>query len=67
MQVNAKAIIEKIVNKTSFNWFFILYDNINFDKHVQDQQLHSRSIIVNNITGYICIMKIVEKDRKDNT
>lgn len=34
LQVNAKAVIEEIVNKTRFYRFFILYDNMNFYEYV---------------------------------
>lgn len=50
LQINAKAVIEQSVNKTQFHRFFILYDNMNFYKHVQDQQLHNRSALVNYTT-----------------
>lgn len=36
LPVNAKGIIQKIVKKTQFYHFFILYDNMNFYTHVLD-------------------------------
>lgn len=41
LQINAKAIIEEIINKILFHHFFILYNNINFYEHVWNQQLYN--------------------------
>lgn len=34
LKANIKAIIKKIVEKTRFHYFFILYDNIDFYEHI---------------------------------
>lgn len=67
MQVNAKAFIEKIANKTRFYRFFFLYDNINFYEHIRDQQLYNWSAIINYTAGYMYFMKTLEEGREDNT
>lgn len=67
LQINAKAIIEEIINKTRFYRFFILYNNINFYKHVWNQQLYNWSILINYTAGYIYFMKTSEEGEEDNT
>lgn len=67
LQLNAKAVIEKIVNKTRFHYFFILYDNMNFYEHVRDQQLYNWSALVNYTAKYICFIKTAEEGKEDDT
>ncbi len=67
LQINAKAVMQEIAEKTRFYRFFILYDNINFYEYVWDQQLHNRSVIVNYTARYICFIKTLEEGREDNT
>lgn len=67
LQVNAKAVMEEIANKTRFHRFYISYDNINFYEHVRDQRLHNWSAIVNYTAVYICFMKTPEEGREDDT
>lgn len=40
---------------------------MNFYEHVQDQQLHNRSAIVNYIAGYIYFIKTLEESKEDDT
>ncbi len=67
LQVNTKAIMEEIAEKTRFYRFFISYDNMNFYEYIRDQQLYNRSAIVNYTARYIYFMKTPEKSREDNT
>lgn len=67
MQINTKVVIEKYMNKTWFYHFFIFYDNMNFHKYIQDQQLHNCNIWVTYITRYIYFIKTLEKDKEDDT
>ncbi len=67
LSVNTKAIMEEIMEKTQFHRFLILYDNMNFYKHVRDQRLHNQSAIVNYTAEYICFRKTSEEDREDDT
>lgn len=67
LQINTKAVIEEIINKTLFHRFFILYNNINFYEYVWNQQLYNWSTLVNYTSGYIYFMKTSEEVEKDNT
>lgn len=38
------------------NHYHISFDNINFDKYIQDQYLYNKRQQLNYTTGYICLI-----------
>lgn len=62
LQINAKAVIDEIIEKTQTKHFFTLYDNLNFYENVQNQQLYNWSAFFSYIANYICFMKKPERN-----
>ena len=57
LNINAKAVMDTIVDKTRTCRFFISYDNMNVYEHSRDQRIHNRSVLLNYTAGYVCFMK----------
>lgn len=57
LQVNAKAIMEEILEKTQTQRFFISYNNMNLYENGRDQRIYNRNGLVSYTAGYICFMK----------
>lgn len=57
LNVNAKAVMDTIVDKIRTSRFFISYDNMNIYENTRDQRIHNRSALMNYTAGYICFMK----------
>ncbi len=67
LNINAKVVIDIIVEKTWTSRFFVLYNNMNIYKHAHDQRIHNQSALLNYITGYICYIKTSgSMDNSDN-
>lgn len=68
LYINAKVVMDTIIEKTRISQFFVLYNNMNVYEHARDQKIHNQSALVNYIAGYICFMKTPGSiDDSDNT
>lgn len=47
LNINAKVVMDTIIEKTWTSQFFVLYDNMNMYEHACDQRIHNRSALVN--------------------
>lgn len=60
LDINAKVVINTIVEKTQTSRFFILYNNINVYEYARNQRIHNWRALLNYIAGYICFIKTPE-------
>lgn len=66
LNINAKVVIDTIIEKIRTSQFFILYDNMNVYEHACNQKIHNQSALINYTTGYICFMKTSESIDNSN-
>lgn len=57
LSINAKVVMDIIVEKILAGQFFILYNNMNVYKHACNQKNHNQSALLNYTIGYICFIK----------
>ena len=55
--LNAGAVKAQLREKVRKYRFFILYENMNFYKHVRDARMSNWGAYINYIAGYICFIK----------
>lgn len=54
---NANVVKAELREKVQKYYFFILYNNVNFYKHVCNAQMFNQGAQINYIISYICFMK----------
>lgn len=65
LTVDTNANMDKIINKTCFRHFYILYNNMNFYKNICNQKQYNQNTRINYIVKYIYLIKILKKDNCD--
>ena len=68
LNINAKVVMDTIIEKTRTSQSFVLYNNMNVYEHACDQRIHNHSALVNYTVGYICFIKTPGSiDNSDDT